>query len=489
MGNTGGLIIDCAMMNGISSVPMDSSTQLNLKQAGEELIALEPGIYNWQAALALFKLFGKSLPSGSCYSVCAGGHICGGGYGLLSRLQGLTSDYLYGLEMVTMDKDRKAKIVVATEDSEDENLRDLVWANTGSGGGHFGVITKYYFKRSLLPEAPTCAFLAVVSINFADLDKEAFKAIYRTYGAYWNHQGQEQRTWNMFTLLKGNWAGEDGTGSLSIIIQTLDLETMREFLEVMGINGLWKSDPQNAYLLHVNAEIKSEHCRAPKSRAMSLSNQWEVQFLEYPYLTCTQFLNGSGENRRFKNTGAYHTKPLTEAMLDTCWKWQTIKSHDLPVRYTRPDGSLQQLAPGGALIQLDSYGGRVNFNLDGSPVPTSKTSGAHRTSIMTVQYQCYWYDSEDDPINLYYINNFYREMYTETDGVPKPSVSNGTDGAYISYPDIELGVEQRQYAPLYWPDYDNYKRLQKTKREWDPNNTFNFAQSIKGQPLLHPSDF
>jgi len=108
---------------------------------------------------------------------------------------------------------------------------------------------------------------------------------------------------------------------------------------------------------------------------------------------------------------------------------------------------------------------------------------------MTVQYQCYWYDSEDDPINLYYVNHFYREMYAETDGVPKPSVSNGTDGAYISYPDIELGVEQRQYAPLYWPDYDNYMRLQKTKRAWDPNNTFNFAQSIKGQPPLHPSDF
>merc|ERR1712187_715476 len=111
---------------------------------------------------------------------------------------------------------------------------------------------------------------------------------------------------------------------------------MRDFLEFMGVNGLWKSDPQKAHLLHVNAEMQTEPCRAPKSRAMSLRNQWEVQFLEYPYLTCTQFLNGSGENRRFKNTGAYHTKPLTEAMLDTCWKWQTIKSLDLPVRYTRP---------------------------------------------------------------------------------------------------------------------------------------------------------
>src|SRR5260370_37134008 len=42
----------------------------------------------------LFKRYNVTLPGGTCTSVGAGGHISGGGYGLLSRLHGLTSDWL-----------------------------------------------------------------------------------------------------------------------------------------------------------------------------------------------------------------------------------------------------------------------------------------------------------------------------------------------------------------------------------------------------------
>lgn len=475
--NSGGMIIDCAMMNGVSS------------DASGEFVVLEPGIYNWQASLAMFKLFNKTLPSGSCYSVCAGGHICGGGYGLLSRLYGVTSDYLAGVEMVTMDKDKRAKVVVAMEDSKDEDMQNLAWASTGSGGCQFGVITKYYFKHSLLPAAPESAFLTKLSIPFKKLSKDTFKNIYRNYGNYWNEQGKEKRTWNMFTLLKGNWAGDDCSKSLHINIQTLDRDTMRDFLDHMGIDANWIFVPEDASLHKANVETRREPVRAPQSRTLRLTNGLDVPYLEYPWLTCTQYLNASGENRRFKNTGANHTKPLTEAMLDTCWKWQTMTSEDLPRKFKRSDGSPQILAPGGALVQMDSYGGRVNYNPDGSPVPSTKTAVSSRTSIMKLQYQAYWYDAEDDEINKYFVNNFYKEMYAATDGVPKPSHSNGTDGAYINYPAVELGLEQQQYAPLYWPSYDNYARLQKTKRRWDPNNCFHFPQSIQSQPLLQQSDF
>jgi FAD/FMN-containing dehydrogenase len=39
-----------------------------------------------------------TIPGGSCYSVGAGGHICGGGYGLLSRKYGLTVDHLVAVQ-------------------------------------------------------------------------------------------------------------------------------------------------------------------------------------------------------------------------------------------------------------------------------------------------------------------------------------------------------------------------------------------------------
>jgi FAD/FMN-containing dehydrogenase len=45
---------------------------------------------------------------------------------------------------------------------------DLAWGHTG-GGGNFGVITKYLFRK--LPEAPSEAWLASLSWEWSDLLK------------------------------------------------------------------------------------------------------------------------------------------------------------------------------------------------------------------------------------------------------------------------------------------------------------------------------
>src|SRR5260370_40839695 len=42
----------------------------------------------------LFKRYNVTLPGGTCGTVAAGGHISGGGDGLLSRLHGLASGWL-----------------------------------------------------------------------------------------------------------------------------------------------------------------------------------------------------------------------------------------------------------------------------------------------------------------------------------------------------------------------------------------------------------
>src|SRR6185295_8152204 len=91
---------------------------------------LESGCTNWDVYNQLYRQYGVTLPAGSCYSVGAGGHICGGGYGLLSRLQGLTVDWLHGVEVVCVDRDRKARLVRVTKDSETQEEQDLFWAHT-----------------------------------------------------------------------------------------------------------------------------------------------------------------------------------------------------------------------------------------------------------------------------------------------------------------------------------------------------------------------
>ena len=89
--NPGGVLIDLSLLN---SVDPDPST-------GEYCVA--PGAVLGDVYQSLYKRYGLTLPAGSCYSVGAGGHISGGGYGLLSRLQGLSSDWLTAVDILTVD--------------------------------------------------------------------------------------------------------------------------------------------------------------------------------------------------------------------------------------------------------------------------------------------------------------------------------------------------------------------------------------------------
>jgi len=103
---------------------------------------LSSGDTNWGAFKKLFAK-GKVLPGGSCYSVGLGGHISGGGDGILSRLNGITVDWLTGVEVVVKPTEtEEAKLIYVSKDSTDTDHRDLWWAHTGGGGGNFGVITR-----------------------------------------------------------------------------------------------------------------------------------------------------------------------------------------------------------------------------------------------------------------------------------------------------------------------------------------------------------
>lgn len=79
---------------------------------------------------------GKILPGGSCATVAIGGLSLGGGYGLMSRLFGLTCDSLLQVTMV----DGNGQVVSSNKDPE------LLWACKGGGNGNFGVITSMTFK-------------------------------------------------------------------------------------------------------------------------------------------------------------------------------------------------------------------------------------------------------------------------------------------------------------------------------------------------------
>jgi FAD/FMN-containing dehydrogenase len=131
-GNPGGVIIDMSQMDGVS-------------RSADGTFWLEGGCTLWNVYEDLYRRYGVTLPGGSCYSVGVGGHVAGGGYGLLSRQFGLTVDYLSAVEVVGVNKAGGVSAVMAKRG--DRLTGDLLWGHTGAGGGNFGVITRYGFKR------------------------------------------------------------------------------------------------------------------------------------------------------------------------------------------------------------------------------------------------------------------------------------------------------------------------------------------------------
>src|SRR5215467_12943552 len=134
--NPGGVILDLSLLN--DSDP--SGTGHTYK--------IGTGTRLGDAYNRLYKEYGVSMPGGSCYGVNAGGHISGGGYGVLSRLHGLTVDWLSAVDILTVD----AKGNVNKHRVDSKNDPDLFRACCGAGGNNFGVITAYYFDK--LPVAP-----------------------------------------------------------------------------------------------------------------------------------------------------------------------------------------------------------------------------------------------------------------------------------------------------------------------------------------------
>ncbi len=94
--------------------------------------------------------FGVTVPAGTCPRIGIGGHVLGGGMGILSRSRGALVDHLAALEFV--DAEGRTYTV-------DENEHpDLFWACRGGGGGSYGIATSYTLRTSPVDEVTLFTF-------------------------------------------------------------------------------------------------------------------------------------------------------------------------------------------------------------------------------------------------------------------------------------------------------------------------------------------
>jgi FAD/FMN-containing dehydrogenase len=168
-GNDGGAIVDLSLMHGVY-------------EDAEYVYCVEGGATLWNVYSELYRCNTVTLPGGSCYSVGAGGHVTGGGYGLLSRKHGLIIDHLYEVEVVCVDADGRARAVRVNRDSTDPDERELLWAHLGGGGGNFGIVTRFWFRDP--PLAPSEAHLVSMAWNWSELSRSGFGDLIQSFGRF-----------------------------------------------------------------------------------------------------------------------------------------------------------------------------------------------------------------------------------------------------------------------------------------------------------------
>jgi FAD/FMN-containing dehydrogenase len=382
-GNPGGVIIDMSQMSGVS-------------RAADGTFWLEGGATLWNVYEDLYKRYGVTLPGGSCYSVGMGGHVAGGGYGLLSRQFGLTVDYLTAVEVVGVNQAGGVSAVTAKRG--DRRTGDLLWGHTGGGGGNFGVITRYGFKR--LPSPPREVWLSVLTWDWASMTETGFRTLVENYGRFMAANSAPGSPYaRLFSLLK---LTHRSAGQITLITQLTgpDPSLLRSFLTAV-------------------------------SRGVGVAPVAQNRLI--PWVQATQTVNGSGANQRGKYKSAYMIKPFPAEQIRAIYAALSDPAYHNPQ----------------AVLQVDSYGCQINA------VAPAATAVAQRSSIMKLQYQTYWTDPADDRVNLAWIRRFYSQVYASTGGTPVP---NGvTDGCFVNYPDADLSNWPTLYYKQHYPALQRVK--------------------------------
>ncbi|GAB4032586.1 FAD-binding oxidoreductase [Spirosoma gilvum] len=120
-----GLVID---VSGLNNIYVDVANQTAWIETG----------CNFEKICPTLELYHLHIPSGGCPTVCIGGYMQGGGYGMTSRMYGMNCDNVLACTVMLAD----GRIVVAS-DTQNE---DLFWAIRGGTGGNFGVLLSIKYK-------------------------------------------------------------------------------------------------------------------------------------------------------------------------------------------------------------------------------------------------------------------------------------------------------------------------------------------------------
>ncbi|MEO8431497.1 MAG: FAD-binding protein [Acidobacteriota bacterium] len=405
-------------------------------------VAVEAGATVGETFRALSEKWGVVIPLGEHPDIGMGGHVPGGAFGFLCRQLGLAADYLYGVEVVVVDRDGRASRVVATREASDPH-RELWWAHTGGGAGNFGVVTRFWFRSpdasgddpgKILPRAPE-------SIT--------------TFRAEWSWSGFDDRSFLRLLQNHGDWSERNsGSDSPDASLWTL-LEAHRRQFGKIFVRGVSTAGDGAAQQADAYLAALSEGIAAPAARETA-----RMPWLDFALNPLPDLFAAPPGGVSVKVKDAMLRKRLTDCQIGVAYDHLTRDDHDVM----------------GGMLGLATYGGRVNT------VAPDATASAQRGTILDLACTTGWLDPREEGKNLAWVRQFFRDLFAESGGVPVPG--DACDGAFINHPDTDLADPAWNTSGLPWHTLyyrNNYPRLQAVKARWDPRDVFRHALSIRGK--------
>lgn len=405
-------------------------------------VCVEAGATVGETFRALSDRWGVVIPLGEHPAIGMGGHIPGGAFGFICRQLGLAADYLYAVEVVTVDANGNAIRTIATRDESDPN-RDLWWAHTGGGAGNFGVATRFWFRShgasgddpaQLLPGTPESITTFKAQWNWNDIDRAHFLRLLQNQGTWCEtHSGADSpfaSLWSVFEVHRKQF----GT-IIFRCVSTAGEGAQKQFDDFVA--------------------AVSEGIAAPHGREMQRMSWLDFALNPFPDLFA---MPPGGASMKVKD--ALLRKRFTDRQIDVVYDYLTRSDHDVM----------------GGMLGLASYGGRINT------VAPDATASAQRGSILDTACTTGWIDPREEAKNLTWVRAFYRDLFAASGGVPVPG--DAYDGAFINHPDTDLADPTLNTSGVPWHTLyykTNYPRLQRIKARWDPRDVFHHALSIATQ--------
>ncbi|GFP95939.1 reticuline oxidase-like protein [Phtheirospermum japonicum] len=367
-----------------------------------------------------YKIWEKSkvhaFPAGVCPTIGLGGHISGGGYGILLRKYGLSVDNLVDAKIV----DTKGRVLDRKGMGE-----DVFWAIQGGGGASFGIILAYKIKLVRVP--PVVTIFQVPRT----LEENATDLVHR-----WQYV-TDKADKNLF---------------LRVFLQPTTLNSTKTVTALFTI--MFLGDANNLVSLMASTfpelGVKKHDCK---------EMSWIKSVLFWADLP-----DGTPETALLDR----------KTMYPTAFKMKSdyVKT---PIPKDGLRGVLEKLASMGDVSMIcNPYGGRM------SEIPETATAFPHRAgNIYKIQYVLNWDEAGPSVANnkTAKIRAFYDYMTPFVSKNPREAFLNYRD---IDIGSTDHGRDSLAEARVYGVKYfkGNFERLVRAKTEIDPGNFFRHEQSI-----------